>query len=88
MRAEFDKIAEAQCYVYAQFDRVDIAVVKNDIDVERGMLGQENGKTGDNVQAGKGHRRGNAQSSCNVAASTRAAASACSASSMVRLARS
>ena len=41
-----DKIAEAQCYIYARFDRVDIAVVKNDIDVERGMLGQENGKTG------------------------------------------
>jgi hypothetical protein len=57
------KIAEAQCYIYARFDRVDVAVIKNDIDVERGMLGQENGKTGDNVQTGKGHRRGNAQSS-------------------------
>ena len=63
MRAEFGKIAEAQCYIHARFDRVDVAVIKNDIDVERGMLGQENGKTGYNVQAREGHRRGDAQSS-------------------------
>ena len=57
------KIAKAQCHIYARFNRVDVAVVKNDIDVERGMLGQENGKKGNDVQTGKGHRRGNAQSS-------------------------
>jgi hypothetical protein len=57
-------------YVDACFDRVDVAVIEDDLDVERGMLRQEDCETGYDVQARERHRRGDPQPSlqgCGIA---------------------
>ena len=54
------KIAEAQCHIYPRFYGVNVTVIKNNVDVERGMLGQENRQTGYDVQSREGHGCGDA----------------------------
>ena len=43
-----------QRHVYTRRDQVDVAVLENDVDIERRMLGEKDRKARHDVQAGKG----------------------------------
>ena len=54
-------MAHSQPNVDAEFDQVNVPVINNEIDVERGMLRQKGRQTGYDVQERESHGRLNAQ---------------------------